>query len=150
RHTSRDGSAIFALGTNPPAPTGFTFLRAPFVEGPALHHVSSPSLTDSIGHLSLVGVRFPEGQAGLSVRAALQGSVPSGSGLAVTTRLQYANTGEDAQDVRLAIPIPAGSSFVSASNDGTFDPETRLVTWELGTVPSGASGQVELTTGTAT
>lgn len=150
RHTSRDGSAIFALGTNPPAPTGFTFFRAPFVEGPAMHHVPSPSPTDSIAHLSLVGVRFPQGQAGLTVSASLVGSAPSGSGLEVTTRLEYTNTGEDALDVRLTIPLPEGSSFVSASNEGTFDPETRLVTWELGTVPSGASGQVELTTTTAT
>ncbi len=42
--------------------------------------------------------------------------------------------------------LPTGLTFVSASNDGTYDAATRTVTWQLGTVNVGFTGTRSLKT----
>jgi hypothetical protein len=37
-------------------------------------------------------------------------------------------------------------TFVSATDGGTYDSDTRVVTWFVGTKTGGSSGYVELTT----
>lgn len=60
--------------------------------------------------------------------------------------ISYSVTGrETAPNVMLKDPLPTQVDFVSASNGGTFDPATRLVTWSLGNLNPGASGSVTLT-----
>jgi uncharacterized repeat protein (TIGR01451 family) len=59
-------------------------------------------------------------------------------------RLEYANVGPaPSQSARIVDYLPAGVTFVSASNGGTYNPVTRTVTWNLGTVPI-AKGAVDL------
>ena len=61
-----------------------------------------------------------------------------------TYTIEYANTGNaDAIDVVLIDPLPAGTSFVAASNGGTASADE--VIWNLGVVEAGTMGQVTLT-----
>lgn len=58
--------------------------------------------------------------------------------------LSYANNGAaDASNVRIVDAVPAGSTFVSASAAGGH--QAGVVTWNVGDVPAGASGQVSFT-----
>lgn len=57
--------------------------------------------------------------------------------------LAYANNGgADATNVQVADPLPAGLGFVDADNGGAFAGGT--VTWSLGTVAAGQSGELRL------
>jgi uncharacterized repeat protein (TIGR01451 family) len=61
----------------------------------------------------------------------------------VTFRISYANTGNvGATGVVITDPIPAGWSFVSATNGGSNVAGT--VTWNIGTLAAGASGFVDV------
>lgn len=46
-------------------------------------------------------------------------------------------------------PLPANTTFVSASNGGTYDAVTNKVTWNLGNPNPGATGSVTLTVATS-
>lgn len=50
-----------------------------------------------------------------------------------------------AQNVDLAVYLPAGFQFVSADNYGEFDPQSRAVHWSLEELPANESGSVSLT-----
>lgn len=66
-------------------------------------------------------------------------------GTSFTHTLTYYNSGTiAADDVELSVPIPAGASFVSASDGGTLD-EDGVVRWSLGTLDPYANGQPTLT-----
>lgn len=61
-----------------------------------------------------------------------------------TYTISYQNLGPAASsNARITDRIPAGVYFKSAPG-GTYDPATRTVTWELGTLPVDASGAVTL------
>ena len=61
----------------------------------------------------------------------------------VTYSLQYENTGTgNAFGAQLVDPIPAGATFVSATNGGTF--ASGNVTWAIGNLAAGASGTVSV------
>ncbi len=61
----------------------------------------------------------------------------------VTYTLQYENTGTgNAFGAQLVDPIPAGATFVSATNGGTF--AAGNVTWAIGDLAAGASGTVSV------
>lgn len=63
---------------------------------------------------------------------------------AVTYGITYSNAGPTvALKVVLTDPIPAGSSFVSATNGGSF--AAGVVTWNLGNLGIGESGSVNFT-----
>jgi uncharacterized repeat protein (TIGR01451 family) len=65
-------------------------------------------------------------------------------GTDLTYTINYNNTGNaDATGIVIADTIPAGSSFVSASPGGVFS--AGVVTWTIGTLPSGGGGTVTLT-----
>ena len=64
----------------------------------------------------------------------------------ITYTLSYHNLGPaDATSSKIVDTLPAGVTYVSASNGGTYSYFTRKVTWNLGTVPAGASGSRTLT-----
>jgi uncharacterized repeat protein (TIGR01451 family) len=69
---------------------------------------------------------------------------PVASGTPVTYTFRYENPNiVPAVSVLLTAPLPAGTSFVSATGGGALGAGT--VTWSLGTVPAGASGTLALT-----
>jgi len=60
--------------------------------------------------------------------------------------ITYANTGPaSSQGAMITDILPWGADFVSATNGGMYNASTRTVTWNLGTVPAGISGTVQLT-----
>ncbi len=74
---------------------------------------------------------------GLTISKTAPPSVVLGSNLTYT--LTYGNTAAvDATGVTITDTLPAGTTFVSASNGGSFDSGT--VFWPIGTVPAGSSG----------
>ena len=73
--------------------------------------------------------------------AAEAGPAVAGEPLAYV--LTFGNVGSSSPDaVTLRLPVPEGTSFDSATAGGRFD--DGVVTWELGTLGVGASGQVRL------
>ena len=71
-------------------------------------------------------------------------SAPAETNTDITYTLTYANPGARAvEHVRLVDPLPAGTSFSSATGGGTHG--AGVVTWNLGTVAAGASGSVTVT-----
>src|SRR5712672_2693967 len=76
--------------------------------------------------------------AGLHVTtSALPAQVRAGGTLTYT--LTFANPGSAAVAANLTLPLPAGTTFVSASDGGTSSGGT--VTWSLGTVAAGSAGR---------
>ncbi len=64
----------------------------------------------------------------------------------VRFEVSFRNTGPAASDrAMIRDRMPASLRFVSASDGGTYRPETRTVTWKLGSVPVGESGTVTMT-----
>jgi uncharacterized repeat protein (TIGR01451 family) len=79
------------------------------------------------------------GQPTLTVSKTAPASVSPGSNLTYT--LTYGNTGsENASNVVVEDPVPAGTTFVSATNGGVLS-EGGVVTWNIGTVNAGVTGQ---------
>jgi len=69
---------------------------------------------------------------------------PVNAGSNLTYTLSYSNTGNaNATGTVLSAPLPANTTYVSSSPAGVVSGGT--VTWNLGTVPGGASGSVSLT-----
>ena len=67
------------------------------------------------------------------------------AGATATYTLSYGNTGNAAgSNVLLSDPLPATLSYVpgSASDGGSYTPATSTLTWALGSLPVGQSGQV--------
>jgi uncharacterized repeat protein (TIGR01451 family) len=64
------------------------------------------------------------------------------AGGTLTYTLTCSNAGSSAVAANLAMPLPAGVSFVSASNGGSIASGT--VQWALGTVPAGSSATRQL------
>ena len=63
----------------------------------------------------------------------------------ITYTLTYSNSGNaDATGVVLTDTLADGTSFVSASDGGTYDGGANTVTWNIGTVGAGATGSVTL------
>ena len=76
-------------------------------------------------------------------------NVPAGkpveAGAEMVYTISYSVTGrEPAPNVMLTDPLPLQLDFIEASNGGTYDPATRLVSWSLGTLQPGATGTVTL------
>lgn len=50
-----------------------------------------------------------------------------------------------ARQVRLSVILPQGVDFVSANNNGMFDPATRRIRWQLEELPVGETGSTRFT-----
>jgi len=71
-------------------------------------------------------------------------AAPVESGDSLTYTLTYGNHGVTSVSANtLTLPLPAGTSFVSATNGGSES--AGVVSWNLGTLAAGASGQVQAT-----
>jgi uncharacterized repeat protein (TIGR01451 family) len=92
--------------------------------------------------------------ANLTISKAAPATVVTGTNLTYT--ITYGNTGTaDATSVVISDTVPAGTTFVSATNGGTL--ASGVVTWTIGTVAAGVTGQtvsftvnVTATSGTVT
>jgi uncharacterized repeat protein (TIGR01451 family) len=66
---------------------------------------------------------------------------PVSAGAQLTYTLNWSVSGDEpAVGVKLVDTLPAGVTFVSASNGGVYDAATRTVTWNLGDLAPGANG----------
>jgi hypothetical protein len=71
--------------------------------------------------------------------------VPIPAGGRMTYTLTYGNTdGANSTGTALAFPLPAGSTFVSATDGGSFNPGAGEVEWNLSTLLPGAVGRVKV------
>jgi uncharacterized repeat protein (TIGR01451 family) len=62
----------------------------------------------------------------------------------ITYTLAYSNPGpRRVESVRIRVELPAGTTFQSATGGGTHD--GGVVTWDLGAVPAGGGGSVQVT-----
>ena len=78
---------------------------------------------------------------------AMTAPATAASGTNVTYTMSYTNGGPAAAaNAKITDVLPAGLAFVSASNGGAYNPATRTVTWNLGTVNAGFTGSRTLTT----
>ncbi len=65
------------------------------------------------------------------------------AGSTVTYTLDYANTGNGtATNVQIVDALPEGLEFMSATGNAAYDGTTGLLIWSLGTLVSGAEGEV--------
>lgn len=110
------------------------FIQAPFTAaGATVFTVNIP------GGRGAGAVRFlPPGLApGLTISKGAPPTVSPGSNLTYT--ITYGNTGGvAATSVVIKDPVPAGTTFVSATGGGTF--AAGVVTWNIGTITAGTSG----------
>ncbi len=130
---SADGQLAILAGGDSSSPV--PFVKAPFTNvGATAYDVGIT------GGRGAGAVRFlPPGLApGLTISKTAPASVPSGSNLTYT--ITYGNTGgAAATSVVINDPLPAGTTFVSATGGGTF--AAGVVTWNIGTVNAGVTGQ---------
>ncbi len=121
-----------SVGAQAPA----AFIEAPFTTAGATVHV----VTINGPGRGAGAVRFlPPGlAAGLSISKTAPATVPSGSNLTYT--INYSNTGGTAvNNVIIRDPVPAGTTFVSATGGGSLS--GNQVVWNIGTVPAGTVNQ---------
>lgn len=131
---SADGQLAIVTGNS--GPGGACFIQAPFTAaGATVHSVAI------VGGRGAGAVRFmPPGlAAGLTLDKTAPAVVDQGGHFTYT--ISYGNTGSlPANGVIIHETVPAGASFASASNGGTYS--NGVVTWNLGNVLSEASGTV--------
>ena len=79
------------------------------------------------------------------VALTMSGPLTGDQGQYLTYTLSYTNLGPAASsNAVLTDTLPAGLNFRSATGNGTYDATTRKVTWQIGTVPVGVTGTVQL------
>jgi uncharacterized repeat protein (TIGR01451 family)/uncharacterized protein (TIGR03382 family) len=116
-------------------------LSSPIPDGSSIAHAA----TLTAGSLSMTAqTTITVASAPAPSLTAIASAAPAGGD--VTFTLAYTNPGtDDARDVVLAAPLPAGTTFVSATGGGTFDAVQARVTWPLGILVGGGSGQQSVT-----
>jgi uncharacterized repeat protein (TIGR01451 family) len=71
------------------------------------------------------------------------GKTDANPGESLTYTINYDNHGYGpAENTTIVDTLPERMTFVGASNGGAYDPATRKITWNLGTVNNGVSGQL--------
>ncbi|BDU74210.1 InlB B-repeat-containing protein [Mesoterricola silvestris] len=156
---SASGGGVYASGTRtvtwnlgavpagegPDAVTLVTTVDSPFPSGAAIPLTSTATLTsvEASPATAAASVFVTASRPVLSVQVSTSpATVPANS--TVTFTLSYANTGNaTATGLVLTNPIPAGLSFVSASDGGTGGGGT--VTWNLPDLAANATGSVTVT-----
>jgi uncharacterized repeat protein (TIGR01451 family) len=131
---SADGQLAILAGNGGTDPDT-AFIQAPFTTAGAV--VSIVTITGGRGNGA---VRFlPPGLApGLTISKSGPPTVASGANLTYT--ITYGNTGAAAANgVVIRDPVPAGTTFVSATGGGTES--GGVVTWNIGTINPGVTGQ---------
>jgi uncharacterized repeat protein (TIGR01451 family) len=86
----------------------------------------------------------PPGDPVVATTMTAPATAPSGS--TITYDISYRNLGPNsAAASKITDVLPAGLTFVSATDGGAYDSSTRTLTWSLGTVPVNGTGTVHLT-----
>jgi uncharacterized repeat protein (TIGR01451 family) len=128
-------SALVGSATPPPNGTGFT-ATATTTYGSTTLNVTSDAVIDS----------RPLPELGLSDSPNVVAA-----GATLTYTLSYGNPTAGAVNAALRLPLPTGTTFVSASDGGSLT--SGVVQWSLGSLAAGASGQrqvsVQVAAGTA-
>lgn len=131
---SADGQFAIITGNSGGAGAAAAFIRAPFTAAEA----RSYAVDVAGGGRGAGAVRFlPPGLApGLTISKSAPASVPSRADFTYT--FNYGNTGDIAADnVVVRDVVPAGVTFVSASDGGSVD--DGVVFWNVGSVPAGTT-----------
>jgi hypothetical protein len=140
RHIAGSQNVLFLLATST-SPAGFSWIKAPWTPDSTVHEVASPHASDSLAWLTMPRIDFFDMAAGLTLEARSLGITGD---LQHTIRLDYSNDSltEDASGVRITLPVPAGTSYISSSDSGHWDPLTRTITWFIDTIAAAGSGYV--------
>jgi uncharacterized repeat protein (TIGR01451 family) len=131
---SADGQLAIMAGNDLGATTIVPFIQPPYTTVGAT--VSQVNVTGGRG---AGAVRFlPPGLApGLTISKS--GPPTANTGSNITYTITYGNSGgADANGVVIQDPVPAGTTFVSATGGGTE--AGGIVTWNIGTVIAGSTG----------
>ncbi len=83
------------------------------------------------------------GEPTLTIAVGARTALP---GQRLTYRLSFKNTSSAPLDAHLQCTLPDALRYLSADDEGVFDPETSTLTWRLGVLLPGASGERELAT----
>ncbi|HIH86500.1 MAG TPA: CehA/McbA family metallohydrolase, partial [Methanosarcinales archaeon] len=124
-------------GDNPPYDNGGSATVG--IEGPAGDDGIQYSFNEQIIDPGLaILFKFPQ-FAGTNLYLSKQAPASKDHGSAMTYTLHYHNFGDTpAQNVVLEDTLPAEVEFISASDSGSYDSNTRKVKWNIGSVtPSG-------------
>ncbi|WP_187276457.1 DUF11 domain-containing protein [Parahaliea maris] len=125
------GSVVFTVNVDPGVSDGTTLSNFATIDSDQTSPVDSPTASTLINSPVLL----------LSKTGPLGNVLP---GQQFTYTLSYENSGSlDAANVTLTDVLPAGLNFVSASGNGSLSGST--ITWDLGTVSAGATGNETLT-----
>lgn len=116
------------------------------VNGSALHKVENKADVTYGDYPSVGTERVPNPAGGPHKTERTPGEgVPVNAGDTVTYEISYENDTESIADIRIRDTLDAGVDFVEASNDGTYDEQTRTVSWVVSKVGPGNTGSVTLT-----
>ncbi len=161
---SASGGGVYAAGTRtvtwnlgaipagegPDVLTVAATVDSPFPAGATIPLANTATLTSTEASTATAGASIfvSASRPVLSVQVATSpATVPANS--SVTFTLSYANTGNaTATGLVLTNPLPAGLTFVSASNGGSYAGGT--VTWSLPDLAANATGSVTVTLGVPT
>lgn len=140
RHIAGSQNVLFLLATSI-SPAGFSWIKAPWTPDSTVHEVASPHASDSLAWLTMPRIDFFDLAAGLTLEARSLGITGD---LQHTIRLDYSNDSltENASGVRITLPVPAGTTYISSSDSGHWDPLTRTITWFFDTIAAAGSGYV--------
>lgn len=109
--------------------------------GTVLTNAASISSAETSAESASVSTRIGAGANLLLVKTGDPAAVSAGG--VITYRLAYRNLGnQDAQSVRIADLIPAGTAYVAGSATGSPTLKNGELIWELGTLTPGAQGEV--------
>ena len=132
------GNVYWAVGgDNPPYDNGGSATVG--IEGPAGDDGLQYSFNEQVIDPGLaIRFKFPQ-FAGTNLYLSKQAPASKDHGSAMTYTLHYHNFGDTpSQNVVLEDTLPAEVEFISASDSGSYDSNTRKVTWNIGSVtPSG-------------
>jgi uncharacterized repeat protein (TIGR01451 family)/MYXO-CTERM domain-containing protein len=114
--------------------------NVPLADGTTLSDVASLAATGATTATATTNVTVSNALLTLGSAGAPNPVVP---GAALTISLSYANTGTSAGGMAALVDLlPANTTFVSASNGGTYDSTSNQVSWNLGLLAMGTSGSV--------
>jgi uncharacterized repeat protein (TIGR01451 family) len=121
-------------------PTMTVAVATPLADGTVLTNTASLSATGATTATAAASVTVSNELLSLG-SAATPSLVEAGAQLTFT--LSYANLGGTAiTDGVITDQIPVGTAFVSATAGGTYDPTTKLVTFNIGALAAGGTGTV--------
>lgn len=143
------GQALtWQLGTLAPGSNGTIVLTAlvknPLANGTVITN-NVTLAADSIAPIAANAGITVDSSAALSVTKQ-SSAVAVKTGDQVTYSITYKNQGTDAaHDVYLSDPLSADTTFISATQSGTYNAANHTVTWPLGTVEVNANSTVSVT-----